>query len=115
MERPDLECFQCTDAVIQKRESTVIKVTLTLSDFTLSTDSKNDSNDDPRVRDDPGGNAGMFFLPDARYANQIFVNTKSSDYANYRRGDKDYILYGASALRHEQVHKCLWSPLGRWI
>lgn len=76
---------------------------LKLSDFTLSTDSKTDFDHDPRVSDDPGGGAGMFFL--GGYSTQIYVNAKSNDYAGAKSGDADFILYGGTAARHEQVHR----------
>lgn len=76
---------------------------LKLSDFTLSTDSEHDFDSDPRVSDDPGKGAGMFTL--GGYSTQIYVNGRSKDYAGARSGDPDYILYGGTAGRHEQVHR----------
>ena len=76
---------------------------LKLGDFTLSTDSKHDFDADPRVSDDPGGGAGMFTL--GGYSTQIYVNAKSRDYNGALSGDADYITYGGTAGRHEQVHR----------
>lgn len=81
---------------------------LKLGDFTLSTDSKRDFQSDPRIKGDPGGNAGMFVL--LGYSTQIYVNTNSNDYKGAKgeiqgREAADYILYGGLAVRHEQFHR----------
>lgn len=76
---------------------------LKLTDFTVSTDSKNDFNDDARISDNPGKGAAAFVLKG--YSQEIFINTKSSDYALWKSGDADGVLYGGTALRHEQVHR----------
>jgi RHS repeat-associated protein len=76
---------------------------LKLSDLTFSTDSKHDFDQDKRVSDDPGKGAGMFVLNG--YSRQIYLNRKSSDYSLYESGDSDGVLYGGTALRHEQVHR----------
>ena len=76
---------------------------LKLSDFTVTTDSANDFKDEPRIVGDPGAGAAMFVLNG--YSKEIFINTKSNDYALYKSGDADAVLYGGTALRHEQVHR----------
>ncbi len=76
---------------------------LKLTDFTASTDSANDFKDEPRIVGDPGKGAAAFVLNG--YSKEIFINTKSNDYALYKAGDADSILYGGTALRHEQVHR----------
>lgn len=76
---------------------------LKLSDFTVSTDSANDFKDEPRIIGDPGKGAAAFVLNG--YSREIFINTKSSDYALYKAGDADAILYGGTAVRHEKVHR----------
>ncbi len=76
---------------------------LKLSDLTLSTDSKHDFDHDKRVGDNPGAGAGMFVLNG--YSSAIFLNRKSSDYSLYKSSDADGVLYGGTALRHEQVHR----------
>jgi hypothetical protein len=76
---------------------------LKLTDFTVSTDSKNDFNGDPRISDDPGSGAAAFVLNG--YSKEIFINTKSNDYALWKSEDADAILYGGTAIRHEQVHR----------
>jgi RHS repeat-associated protein len=76
---------------------------LKLSDFTVTTDSANDFKDEPRIVGDPGAGAAMFVLNG--YSTEIFINTKSNDYAIYKSGDADAVLYGGTVLRHEQVHR----------
>jgi RHS repeat-associated protein len=76
---------------------------LKLSDFTVSTDSRNDFNDEPKISDDPGKGAAAFVLNG--YSREIFINTRSSDYALWKSGGPDAVLYGGTALRHEQVHR----------
>ena len=76
---------------------------LKLSDFTVTTDSANDFKDEPRIARDPGKVAAAFVLNG--YSREIFINTRSSDYALYKAGDADAILYGGTAARHEKVHR----------
>jgi RHS repeat-associated protein len=76
---------------------------LKLSDFTLSTESQTDFDSDPGMPDDPGAGSAMFFIDG--YSTQIYINTKSNEYTGAKNGDPDYILYGGTAARHEQVHR----------
>jgi RHS repeat-associated protein len=76
---------------------------LKLTDFTLSTDSKHDFDADPRVSDDPGAGAAMFTL--GGYSTQIYVKQDSNQYRSALSGDADYITFGGTSARHEQVHR----------
>ena len=76
---------------------------LKLTDFTLSTDSKHDFDADPRVSDDPGAGAAMFSLEG--YSTQIYVKQNSNQYQSALSGDADYITFGGTSARHEQVHR----------
>lgn len=76
---------------------------LKLTDFTLSTNSAKDFDDDPRVSDDPGKGAAAFVI--LGYSSEIFINTRSNDYASFKGGDGDYVLYGGTAIRHEKYHR----------
>jgi hypothetical protein len=89
---------------------------LQVSDFTLSTDtSGTDFMSDPAFVTGAGGAADAQALANAAgtksmfliggYSTEIFINTAQSDIKNMMSGDRDWITYGATAVKHEQSHR----------
>lgn len=87
---------------------------LQVSDFTLTTDPTGaDFMSDPRfvagAGSDPQGLANaagtkaMFRLRD--YSQELFVNTTTTNVRDMMSGDRDWITYGATVLKHEQSHR----------
>ncbi len=83
---------------------------LQLSDFSVSTDPKNDF---PDAKFKGIGNINAFVLHrngQPAYGGQIFINAKGPLYRGAINGgdggtSKDWLLYGASVLRHEKWHR----------
>jgi RHS repeat-associated protein len=86
---------------------------LQVSDFTLTTDpTGTDFMSDPTFvagAQDPQGLANaagkkaMFRL--RGYSQEIFINTTASNITDMMTGDRDWITYGATLVKHEQSHR----------
>jgi RHS repeat-associated protein len=89
---------------------------LQVSDFTLSTDTTGtDFMSDPTFVEGAGGTeAAQAFANTAGtkamflvrgYSTEIFINTSQSNIKDMMRGDRDWITYGATIVKHEQSHR----------
>ena len=89
---------------------------LQVSDFTLSTDvTGTDFMSDPTFVEGAGGTEAAQALADAAgtksmflvrgYSKEIFINTAQSNIKDMMRGDRDWITYGATLVKHEQSHR----------
>ena len=89
---------------------------LQVSDFTLSTDTTGtDFMSDPAFVTGAGGAGAAQTLADAAgtkamfvvrgYSKEIFINTATSNIRDMMSGDRDWITYGATLVKHEQSHR----------
>ena len=104
-----LDGTRAVNSMLRALDKTGDRNGLQLSDFTLTTDAKNDF---PGVSADNMTkilSSQAFVVQDnGTYSGSIYIRTDTSD-GFYRQSQSgpdaaDYIFYGGSALRHEQVH-----------
>lgn len=58
---------------------------------------------DPQGLANAAGTKAMFLL--RGYSTEIFINTTSSNIRDMMSGDRDWITYGATLVKHEQSHR----------
>jgi len=86
---------------------------LQVSDFTLTTDPTGTDfmsdptfvagTQDPQGLANAAGKKAMFRL--RGYSQEIFINTTASNITDMMTGDRDWITYGATLVKHEQSHR----------
>jgi RHS repeat-associated protein len=106
---------QAARAYIARLESIGEGQGLQVSDFTLSTDPKNDFLSDPTFVSGAGGLeaakqksadvASGFMFHFVGYKPNIYINTTSSNYQLLTSGDADMVTYSGTAAVHERSHR----------
>ena len=87
---------------------------LQVSDFTLTTDPTGadfmsdpqfvaGAGSDPQGLANAAGKKAMFRL--TGYSQELFINTTTSNIKDMMSGDRDWITYGATVVKHEQSHR----------
>lgn len=87
-----------------------------VSDFVMTTDTQNDLNNWQDLQSDVGdpqkvaamantaAGKNMFVLMDTKFSNKIFINAQAPNIKQALAGQSDFIAYGATSIRHEEVH-----------
>jgi RHS repeat-associated protein len=87
---------------------------LQVSDFTLTTDPSGEdfmsdsrfaanAGPDPQGLANAAGTKAMFRI--RGYSQEIFINTTTTNIKDMMSGDRDWITYGATLVKHEQSHR----------